>query len=633
MINKLQAVILILFLNFTVAHAQFDVRSYGAKGDGINLDTRSFQAAVDKAFNNGGGTVEVSPGTYLTGTVVLKDNVSVHLQPGSVILGSADYTDYTEIIHKYDSRTNGLYAKYFMFFAEGASNISITGEGIINGNGLKNFQKSDPQNLRPFMIRLVNCRDITIRDVKLLESANWTLHLLGCRNVNIEGIEINAGTRSNRDGIDIDACDRVTVSNCRITTGDDAIVMKTTNDTICQNIAITNCIISTQASGIKTGTESNGGFRNITVSNCVIRDIPVHTGIELITVDGGSMQNILLENITMENVATPFFIRLGNRARPYKAGQYVTGVGDVSDIMLNNITVINSKLPSGIMGLHSKKLRNITVNNFTVRSSVAQKPVNYNEVPFEEFSYPAASVFKNLPAYGLYCRNVDELQLNNIYFYSAENETRPALVLDRVNNPGMFSVKGEVRDPETPLAYFRYVANAEINFCRSIGNSNSLFKKEENNVENLALLRNTLNTGQKEIEVVPSPGKDSLFEDFPTDLKYIISGSKAFKGLPARDLQEEPLKFSMEINKRGSLQLCMLILDNTPKPGRVRVKYEGITQEFEISWNEWGWAPLTLLKEYPVDRKVDFEVSSADPQTDLKISRICFRYQDVRKTD
>jgi polygalacturonase len=209
--------LLVNLLAFSVK-AQFDVKKSGAVGNGVSLDIRSIQEAIDKAFESGGGVVEVPSGTYLIGTLILKDNVEIHLQPGAVILGSPDYKDYAEIIHPYDSRTNGLYAKHFMIFAEGAKNISITGTGVIHGNGLKHFQESDPQNQRPFMVRLVHCENVTFRDVKLLESANWTLHLLGCRDVSIDGIAIENGTDSNRDGLDIDACNRVTVSDSRFLT-------------------------------------------------------------------------------------------------------------------------------------------------------------------------------------------------------------------------------------------------------------------------------------------------------------------------------------------------------------------------------------------------------------------------------
>lgn len=633
--NIKEKILLIVLISMiiTSVNAQYDVKKSGATGDGKTLDTKSIQSAIDKAYANGGGVVEIGPGTYLIGTLILKDNVELHLQAGALLLGSPEFKDYTEIIHKFESRTNGLYAKYFMVFAEGAKNISITGQGIMHGNGLKNFQKGNPQNQRPFMVRFVNCENVLIRDVKLLESANWTLHLLGCRDVNVDGVVIENSVDSNRDGLDIDCCERVTVANCRFSTGDDAIVMKASSDVLCQDITITNCIIRTRASAIKTGTESNGGFKNITVSNCIVKDIPRHAGIELMTVDGGTMENILLDNITMENVATPVFIRVGIRVRPFKPGQYVSKVDDVRDIFLNNITVVNAKLPSSIMGLHNRKIKNVVVSNYNVRNSEAQVPTAYNKVPFLEFDYPAAIFFENLPASGLYCRNVDELHLQNLYASPADNDFRPAFVFDRVNNLELFSVKAGLNSPATPLAHFRNSTGITASFCRTIGKSDLLFEEEENSVDNLVLSGNILQPGQKEIVKVPALKDENFFEDFKTDLKYSVENGESIKGLTAMNLKTGPFKFNMNMTKRGSLQLCLLILNESAKPGKALIRYQGITQEFTIDWNEWGWAPVTLLKEYPADEKVDFEIRAADPACDLKIAKVYFRYQDVKKTD
>ena len=581
----------------------------------------------------GGGIVTVFPGTYLIGTLILKDNVELHIQAGATLLGSPDYKDYADVKQKFESRSNELYTRYFMIFAEGAKNISITGAGTINGNGVENFNVVYPQNQRPFTIRLVDCENVIIRDIHLLDAANWTLHLMGCRDVNIEGVTIKNGTNANRDGLDIDCCQRVTVSDSRFSTGDDAIVLKSSSDILCQDIAITNCIISSRASAIKTGTESNGGFKNITVSNCIIKDIPEHAGIELMTVDGGIMQNILLENITMENVATPVFIRVGIRARPYKTGQYVTEIEDVRDISLNNISVFNAKLPSSIMGLHNRKIQNVSITNYMVRYSETQDAIPFNKVPFEEFSYPMAIAFKNLPAYGLYCRNVEQLHLQNITMYSSGNETRPALTFDRVNILDLSWVKAEVKNNTTPLAYFRNSKNITAGYCLSIGNSNSLFETEGNTVENLNVSNSVLKSGQKELVSVPALEDENFFEDFKTELKYTVGKGKIVNGLAAQSISDDPVKFTIDINKRGSLQLCLLMLNESVKPRKVIVRYEGITQEFLIDWNEWGWAPITLLKEFAMDRKIEFEISTFDENSVLQFARASFRYQDIVKTD
>jgi hypothetical protein len=409
--------------------------------------------------------------------------------------------------------------------------------------------------------------------------------------------------------------------------------MKASTDILCQDITITNCLIRTRASAIKTGTESNGGFKNITVSNCTIRDLPRHAGIELMSVDGGMMQNILIENITMENVATPIFIRVGIRARPYKSGQYVSRVDDVKDIYLNNISVLNAKLPSSIMGLHNKKIKNVTITNYTVRNSGIQKPIPYNNVPFEEFAYPMAVMFENLPAYGLYCRNVEELHLNNILMYSPDNETRPALAFDRVNGLDLISVKADVKTFTSPMVHLRNVDGITSGFCRTIGTNNALFEAEDNSCLNLNLLNNIIRPGQKELITVAQLQDDNFFEDFKTDLKYSVDKGDIFKNLLSDAIRTSPLKFSIDITKRGSLQLCLLILNDNPVPGKVIVRYEGISQEFMINWNEWGWAPITLLKEYPKDQKVEFEVFAEGQESKLRFAKAYIRYQDVKKTD
>lgn len=626
-----------LFISYLIfiipAYSQYDIMNFGAKGDGVSLDTRAIQSAIDKAFENKGGKVVIPAGKYKIGTLILKDNIELHLQNGATLFGSSDYHDYTLVNQQYESRTKDLYAKYFMIFAEGVKNISITGSGIIYGNGLDHFQEVRPQNLRPFMIHLVNCENVIIRDVKLLESANWTLHLLACREVNIDGIVLETTAEGNRDGLDIDGCQRVKVSNSRFSTTDDAIVLKASADQICEDIVITNCIVlRSGGSGIKTGTESNGGFKNITVSNCVLKNIPAHAGIELMTVDGGVMQNIMLENLTMENVGTPIFVRLGIRLRPFKREQYVQEIGEVKDIFMNNISVINARLPSSIIGLHSKRIKNVNITNYTVRNTVVQEAIPYNSVPFLEYDYPMAVMFTKLPAYGFYCRSIDELHFQNVLMYSAENEHRPALTLDRISNGSLFSVKASTKKSTTPMVYIRNSAQIMAAFSRSLDKNNVLFQIEKNTVSNLQLNNNMVQAGQIEKIEVPALPDPGIFEDFEAGPKYSVKSGKQIKGLLAHDLNQL-LKFQMNTNNSGSLQLCLLVFNESAKPEKVKIKYGGIEQEFSVDWNEWGWAPISLLKTIDKNQNVDFEVSAEGSNSRLKISKVFLRHQDIGFTD
>lgn len=615
---------------------QFNVKKFGAKGDGIILDTPSIQRAIDKAYESGGGEVIVPPGVYKIGTLIIKDNVNLHLPAGSELLGSADIKDYTEIAQKLESRTNRLYAKYFVIFAQDAKNISITGSGIINGNGFGNFQITRPQNERPFLIRFVNCENVTIRDVQLLESANWTLHLLACKNVTIDGIKIINRTRENRDGIDIDACKNVTVSNCRISSGDDAIALKSTNNNVCENIAITNCVLSSGASAIKSGTESNGGFRNITVSNCVIKDVPEHAGIEFMAVDGGDLENITFSNIVMENVATPMFIYLGNRARPFKNGQYVTKVSNVHDIYFDNITIINAKLPSGVVGLNYKAVKSVSFDNISIRYSEALKgkPLNVNNVPLKDFSYPMARMFGvNLPAYGFYCRNVEGLSFKNVSVYSARGEQRPAFVFDKVNNFELYSVKSFNYDFSSAMAYLRNSQDGFFSLCRTLNRTEFLFKIEKKNCENIHLFNNLLHKGQKEVNEVKALKDTEIFAKIKSKSKYSVERGKKIDGLIAQNISEKPLIVTFEVTKKLTPQICLLIKNNTLKPEKVRIEYGSIRQEFLIDWNKWGWAPITLIKKFNNSQKVSFRIEAVDKNCKLVVSKVYLRNLQLDYTD
>lgn len=630
LINVTRSLLLFAIVSFSsVAFGQFSVRDFGAKGDGLALDTKAIQRAIDKAHAAGGGVVNFTPGTYKVGSLFLKDNVEVHLGAGSTLLGSADIKDYTAAGQKYESRTKELYARFFMIFAEGARNISITGQGIIDGNGLKHFQETRPQNLRPFMIRLVDCTNVIIRDVQLLEAANWTLHLLGCEDVKVQGIVIRNNGEGNRDGLDIDACLNVNVSDCVISATDDAIVLKASNDVICRDVTITNCILSSNGSAIKTGTESNGGFKNIVVSNCVVKDIPVHAAIELMTVDGGMMQNILLENIVMENVATPVFIRTGIRARPFKPEQYVKAIQDVQDISLSNITVMNARLPSSIMGLHNRPIRNVSISNYSVRYNDTQAAVANNEVPFEEFSYPMAIMFKELPAYGLYCRNVDGLRLENMRMFSVPEEKRDALAFDRLKDLQLVSAVADVSDGAV-LAHFRNTTNASARFCGTTGGSKVMFETEENTVAGVRFTDNLLRDGQREVARVPQLPDGASYEDFPAVMKFSVQSGDVLYDLPFKSLRQ-PLTVSADIKGR-ELQLCLLIRNERSVPEKVFVKFNGIIQEFLVDWKEWGWAPVSLMG-VKSGQRVSFEIYSPNPDSSLNISKVYLRQHDVGFTD
>ena len=263
----------------------FDITVHGARGDGASMDTAAIQRAIDACAASGGGTVYFPPGRYVSGTLILRSHVTLHLEAGAVLLGSKSLADYPSTIPKLRSYAD-IYTERSLLYAENLDNIAIHGRGTIDGQGAAFHGE---YKVRPFLIRMVDCRDISIRDIRLRDAAMWALHLLACDDVAIDGVSLRSRVNPNNDGIDVDSCRRVRISNCEISTIDDNIVFKSCTDRPCQEIAVVNCVLSTDCSALKLGTESNGGFEDIAISNCTIYDTR-GTGIAVLLVDGGLLE-------------------------------------------------------------------------------------------------------------------------------------------------------------------------------------------------------------------------------------------------------------------------------------------------------------------------------------------------------
>ena len=377
------------------------------------MNTKFIQSAIDACAKAGGGTVSLPSGRYISGTIFLKNNVALYLEPGSILEGSKKREDYPVTISKIRSYTDN-YTNKSLIYGEDLENIAIIGQGTIDGNGAS-FKVSDEMmgkarvdsltlfetyKARPYMIRIINCRNVLVSGITILNSPMWVQHYMACEDVNIEGITVNSRVNHNNDGIDIDACNMVRISNCDIVSGDDAIVLKSTADRPCQNVVVTNCLISSNCNGFKLGTESNGGFRNITFSNSTIYDNKLGA-IEIQMVDGGSNERVSITNITMNNVGAAIFIRLGNRARPFQINMPKPGMGKLSDVIIANIQASSvGKVGCSITGLPSFPVKNITLQNIRITfQGGGKKELAAVEVPEHAQKYQGFYMFGILPAY------------------------------------------------------------------------------------------------------------------------------------------------------------------------------------------------------------------------------------------
>ncbi|MEA3224607.1 MAG: glycoside hydrolase family 28 protein [Planctomycetota bacterium] len=435
--DKVRSLILIVFASFLAATSApggekvYDVRDYGAKADGKMPCTGAIQRAIDQCSKDGGGTVYFAPGTFLSGTIYMKTGVALELDAGCTLLGSKDLKDYPPTVQAFRSYTDD-YTDKSLIYAENAERIAIIGRGTIDGQG-GSFK--GPYKVRPYIIRFIQCRNVTVEDITIRNSPMWVQHYLACDDVRISGVTVRSRVNHNNDGINIDSCHRVIISDCNISSGDDAIVLKSTSARICRDVTVSNCIVSSYSNGLKMGTESNGGFKNIVMTGCTIYDTRL-AGVALEIVDGGTMDRVVISNITMDKIGASIFLRLGNRARPFKRDMEKPGVGVMRNITISNIEATGAN-PTGcaISGLPEAKIENVTMSNLRLSfDGGGIKADAGRTVPEKSSVYPEYFMFGKLPAYGLYCRHIKGLKLLNVQLQLAKPDQRHAVVLEDVED-------------------------------------------------------------------------------------------------------------------------------------------------------------------------------------------------------
>ena len=440
--------LLLLLMAFTLPYSlsvygtDFPVERYGAVGDGVTLNTIAIQSAIDACAEAGGGRVVLGKGPYLSGTLVMRSHVELHVKKRATLLGSTQIADYPELTTDY--RFYGdLWAKQSLIFAAGLEDIALTGKGTIDGQGaafqVDTKKKPDRYRNRPYLIRFTECSDITVKDLTLQNSAMWMQHYLACDDMFISGIKVFNHCNKNNDMMDIDGCRNVVITGCVGDTDDDALTLKSTSPRACEDISISNCVLSSHCNAIKMGTESTGGFINITIRNCVIKPssekeviygLPEGiSGISLEVVDGGVMEGIVISGVVMDGPEVPLFIRLGNRARPHRKGA-IPGPGQLAKIHMEDIRAKNAG-PTGcsISGIPGLPARDITLKDISLqfRGGIAQSDIVQLPPELEEL-YPEATMFGTLPASVFFLRHLENIEIGDVKVKFRSPDARDHLV-------------------------------------------------------------------------------------------------------------------------------------------------------------------------------------------------------------
>lgn len=420
--------------------ALYNVRDFGAVGDGTTLETAALQRAINTCAEAGGGTVFCPPGNYLTGTLVLRSHVTLELSAGCTIWGSTNLDDYPPHVPEFRSYTDN-YTERSLIYAEKTTGTALVGRGAINGNGASSaFDQPDgrqrPYKERPYIMRFIECTHLLVSGVTLKDTPMWVQHYLACEDVRIENVTVRSRIpRRNGDGIDIDSCERVIITGCNIDCQDDAICLKSTSGKVCRDIVISDCVITTHCNAFKCGTESIGGFENVTLTNCTIFDTRL-AGVAIYSVDGGTVKNFTISNLVMDNIGAPFSLRRGARyLNPYPGGQKDTP-GEFSGVTIRDIEATNvTGIGCPIAGIPGYPIEDVSISNVRVTFKGGGKLEDTTvEVPEVPAKYPDFYMFGPLPAYGVYARHVRNLSLDGLTVRFGEPDLRHALVCDDVEN-------------------------------------------------------------------------------------------------------------------------------------------------------------------------------------------------------
>lgn len=501
----------------------FDPKQYGALGNGKMMDSTAINAAIDACSSAGGGIVYMPPGVYLSGTVILKSNVTLYLEAGATLLGSPNLSDYMSVS---GPPPNGDANQRHLVCARDAENVGLAGPGTIDGQGssywtpngrtpapledgwrdvIAFYWKHGP---RPSpMLEFYNCKNVRITDVQIKNSPGWTLRPIHCDNVFIRGITIkNPVYGPNTDGIDPTCCQNVFISDCLIDTGDDAICLKSENPygeelRVSKNITIVNCVLSGCCNGFKIGTATRGGFENIVFSNSVIfnDNVPLNSriisGLAIEMVDGGWIDGVLISNIRMQRVRTPIFVRLGNR------NPHVDGTpGGVRAVMIDNVHATDAIVTSSITGLRGFNVEDVTLSNIRIDTGENGKAEWVNrKIPEEAKSYPESREFGRLPAYGFYCRHVSDLRLRNVEFKIGADEARPAIVCDHVKNLDLDGIRGAPISGSEPVIKLIQTKQAFIRGCCAPAGTKVFLEVQGGETESIVLNGNNLVAAEQPI--------------------------------------------------------------------------------------------------------------------------------------
>jgi len=428
----------------------------GYAGEG--LATAFIQKAIDAAAD-GGGTVRLMRGDYVSGTLALRSHVRLEVGKGARLLGSLDLKDYPERVAKRRTvQDTNMGMNQSLIFAEGCEDISISGEGIIDGRGASFHGEEGIHGTpgRPFVIRVIDCRRIHVHGITLKDSPCWMQNYLNCDDLLVEHMTVENQANFNNDGIDIDGCRNVIIRHCYISSGDDSICFKGAAQAPTENVLIEHNRLYSSCNALKLGTDSQSVFRNVLARHCEVggvsdamrhvKPVGADSGISWEMVDGGMAENILATDIHIVRARSPLFMRLENRGR-VQPDQPKPSVGTLRRVVFERITGLdNGPRGSYFIGIPEKHIEDVVLSDIRIGMIASTDWLQADQIGEMRGAYPDAHMIDkawgalgkdmngeerggDAPAYGLWARHVTGLTLTRVKFLPSKADSRPQFLL------------------------------------------------------------------------------------------------------------------------------------------------------------------------------------------------------------
>ncbi|MBD0403869.1 glycoside hydrolase family 28 protein [Flammeovirga sp. EKP202] len=432
------------FLTSPLFGRDYSVLDYGALADGTSNDTKAVQTAINKCSESGGGRVIIPSGkVVLIGTIYLKDYVTLFVENGATLKGSPDINDYTKDTHK-NRYKNEPHMDRCLIYAENAKFFGIEGRGTIDGNGHPKF--FNRKTGRPMLIRFLNCSNIQMRSIQLINPAAWTSAWINCNEIVVEGIRIKSRVNHNGDGLDFDGCNNVMVSNCSFDTSDDSICLQASDPNgSCTDIVINNCIFESKWAGIRIGLLSRGDFERVNVTNCTFKNIK-DSGLKIQMNEGGAMKNMTFSNMTMTNVPRPIFMTFCKQRAHVDAPEELSPMHYMGDMTFENFQIDNRMVEKNAViamtGLPEGRIKNITLKNINMHIAGEEASESLSKAEVKELTPDVLEGWwpefrrlgGTLPASGIYLRHMEGVFMESVKLFTTNDDKRSPIVFDDVEN-------------------------------------------------------------------------------------------------------------------------------------------------------------------------------------------------------